>query len=58
VFVEDPSLLGSRGVIPRAEFEERWHDVEGDGRKYFGLGLYITADGKKGAAPSPWLHTD
>jgi len=29
VYVEDPSLLGTRGVIPRAEFVERWHDYEG-----------------------------
>jgi predicted double-glycine peptidase len=27
---EDPSLLGTRGFIPRAEFIERWHDYEGE----------------------------
>lgn len=58
VYVEDPSLLGSRGVIPRAEFEERWHDVEGDGRKYFGLGIYITDEEKTATPPSQWLHVD
>ncbi|MHB8095913.1 MAG: C39 family peptidase [Candidatus Aminicenantales bacterium] len=29
VYVEDPSLLGTRGVIPRPEFVDRWHDYEG-----------------------------
>jgi len=27
---EDPSLLGARGYIPRAEFLERWRDYEGE----------------------------
>ena len=58
VYFEDPSMLGSRGVIPRSEFEERWHDVEGDGRKYFGLGLYITADDQAPKPPAKWLHID
>jgi hypothetical protein len=30
LYVEDPSLLGGRGVIPLPEFEARWHDYEGD----------------------------
>lgn len=30
LYFEDPSLLGERGVIPRQEFVERWHDYEGD----------------------------
>jgi predicted double-glycine peptidase len=42
VYFEDPSLLGSRGVIPRAEFLRRWHDMESDGRRYHGLGLLIS----------------
>lgn len=29
VYFEDPSLLGTRGVIPREEFLSRWHDYEG-----------------------------
>ncbi|MDD1729082.1 MAG: C39 family peptidase [Methanospirillum sp.] len=29
VYLEDPSLLGSRGVIPVTEFLSRWHDYEG-----------------------------
>ena len=29
VYFEDPSLLGSRGFIPRQEFLSRWHDYEG-----------------------------
>jgi predicted double-glycine peptidase len=30
LYFEDPSLLGSRGYIPRQEFLDRWHDYEGD----------------------------
>ncbi len=29
-YFEDPSLLGSRGFIPKAELPGRWHDYEGD----------------------------
>jgi len=48
VYVEDPSLLGTRGVIPRAEFVERWHDYEGApphdaaDRDYIRAGIVIT----------------
>jgi predicted double-glycine peptidase len=51
IYVEDPSLLGSRGVIPQVEFLKRWHDYEGEppydskDRTYFHLGLFI--EGKK-----------
>jgi len=30
LFFEDPSLLGTRGRLPPAEFLARWHDYEGD----------------------------
>ena len=29
LYFEDPSLLGSIGYIPKAEFLDRWHDVDG-----------------------------
>ena len=29
VYLEDPAVLGSRGVIPRLEFLTRWHDAPG-----------------------------
>ena len=29
VYLEDPAILGSRGVIPRLEFLTRWHDATG-----------------------------
>jgi len=29
VYLEDPTLLGTRGVIPIMEFISRWHDYEG-----------------------------
>ena len=48
VYVEDPSLLGSRGVIPKQEFLDRWHDYTGaapfdpSDRAYVRLGIFIS----------------
>lgn len=48
IYVEDPSLLGTRGIIPKPEFLDRWHDYEGDppfdpsDRAYVRLGIFIT----------------
>jgi predicted double-glycine peptidase len=28
VYFEDPSLFGSRGVMTREEFNDRWHDTK------------------------------
>jgi len=56
LYFEDPSLLGARGVIPRAEFVDRWHDYEGappldpSDRKYVHMALFIRGTG---AAPAP-----
>jgi predicted double-glycine peptidase len=52
VYFMDPSLLGSRGVIPRKEFEERWHDI--DEKKYFQSGIFIY--GKKPSPPPAYIH--
>jgi predicted double-glycine peptidase len=47
VYVEDPSLLGTRGIIPRAEFVARWHDYRGVppydplDRAYVRLGVFV-----------------
>jgi len=41
VYLEDPSILGSRGRIPRAEFEARWHDIGNDGRRYHRMGIAL-----------------
>src|SRR5512138_204924 len=47
LYFEDPSLLGARGVIPRAEFVERWHDYEGaepldpTDRKYVHMAIFL-----------------
>ena len=30
LYFEDPVLFGTRASIPRAEFESRWHDYEGE----------------------------
>ncbi len=52
LYFEDPSLLGARGFIPRAEFVDRWHDYEGDApldptdRKYVHMAIFL-----KGAKP-------
>jgi len=54
LYFEDPSLLGARGVIPRAEFVERWHDYEGSepldpsDRRYVHMAIFI-----RGAKPAP-----
>jgi len=47
LYFEDPSLLGSRGFIPRGEFLDRWHDYEGNppldakDRKYVHMAIFI-----------------
>ncbi len=54
LYFEDPSLLGARGLIPRAEFVERWHDYEGaepldpTDRKYVHMAIFL-----EGARPAP-----
>lgn len=47
VYVEDPSILGTRGVIPREEFIARWHDYRGEppydpsDQPYIHLGIFV-----------------
>jgi predicted double-glycine peptidase len=54
LYFEDPSLLGSRGFIPRREFLDRWHDYEGDppldstDRMYVHMAIFI-----EGGPPTP-----
>ena len=43
VYLEDPSLLGSRGFIPRQEFVERWHDCRYEPPSYTSVKKYIFA---------------
>ena len=58
LYFEDPSLLGVRGFIPRAEFVDRWHDYEGappldpTDRKYVRMALFIRGNGPAPAAPA------
>jgi predicted double-glycine peptidase len=48
VYLEDPSMLGKRGFIPRKEFEERWRDTDEKNRHvYEGLGIVFRANVKK-----------
>jgi len=57
LYFEDPSLLGSRGFIPRAEFLDRWHDYEGEppldarDRKFVHMAIFIKGDHRVSAAP-------
>ena len=57
LYFEDPSLLGSRGFIPRQEFLDRWHDYEGDppldagDRKYVHMAIFIQGDHAAAAPP-------
>ncbi len=54
LYFEDPSLLGVRGLIPRSEFVDRWHDYEGQppldasDRRYVHMAIFI-----EGGAPPP-----
>ena len=41
VYLEDPSLIGEIGYIPRKEFLERWHDVDREGNELKQFGLVI-----------------
>jgi uncharacterized protein len=62
VYVEDPSLLGCRGIIPRAEFQDRWHDYEGrppfdpSDRAYLQMGIFI--EGRAPARTNPYCRVD
>jgi predicted double-glycine peptidase len=41
VYVEDPVLVGARGLIPREEFVARWHDWTRDKRRAWGQALVV-----------------
>ncbi len=47
VVFEDPSVLGSRAVLSRREFEDRWHDTDGT-RRYVRMGIIFS-----GRTPAP-----
>lgn len=62
---EDPSLLGTRGYIPRAEFLDRWRDYEGNppygasdpgDRAYVRAAIFI--EGTRPAAPPALTRID
>lgn len=52
---EDPSLLGSRGVLSRREFEDRWHDQDGR-KRWLRTGIFI--HGRPPHPPPPRVHID
>ena len=62
VYVEDPALLGCRGIIPRAEFLERWHDYDGrppyeaGRRAYIRMGIFL--EGRPVARTHPYCRVD
>jgi predicted double-glycine peptidase len=49
VVFEDPSVLGSRAVLSRREFQDRWHDTDGT-RSYVRMGIVFS-----GRTPAPPL---
>jgi predicted double-glycine peptidase len=60
VTLEDPYLLGDRGILSREEFEARWHNSRGldetDTLKQIHLGVAIR--GEVAASSSGFLHVD
>lgn len=52
---EDPSVLGSRAVLSRKEFEERWHDVDAG---YRNVRTGIVFGGKQPAPAPARVHMD
>ena len=60
VTLEDPYILGDRGLMPREEFEARWHNVRGldetDIGKQIHMGIAIR--GEMPAPSSGFRHID
>ncbi|MHB8118473.1 MAG: C39 family peptidase [Methanothrix sp.] len=60
VTLEDPYILGDRGLMPREEFEARWHNVRGldetDNVKQIHMGIAIR--GELPASSSGFRHID
>ena len=52
---EDPSVLGSRAVLSRREFEERWHDIDAG---YRNMRTGILFGGKQPAPAPARVHMD
>ncbi|MBI3272452.1 MAG: C39 family peptidase [Planctomycetes bacterium] len=52
VYVEDPSLEGSRGTIPRGEFVTRWHGWTINEKQTEGQALLVSGPRKLGPAPA------
>lgn len=55
IVLEDPSVLGSRSVLTRAELVERWHD-EDKGRRHVRTGIVF--GGKPPTPPPARVHMD
>ena len=55
VYFEDPSIFHSRGVIPRDEFLDRWHDIDYN-QPCNNLGIFI--HGKEPKPFPPTMHVD
>ena len=57
IYVEDPSILGSKGVMTRTEFLARWHDEDtGPSDHYEQLGIVV--EGKAHRPLPAFLHVD
>jgi predicted double-glycine peptidase len=46
IYIEDPVLEGIRGCLTNKQFEERWHDRDGDGNYYTKYGISVWRKGK------------
>lgn len=55
IVVEDPSLLGSRGVLSHADFAARWHDRSSE-RSY--VHAAVVFDGNRPNAPMPYMPVE
>ena len=62
VTLEDPYLLGNRGIMSRQEFEERWHNPRGldesDTAKQIHMGIAIRGEMPASATSSGFKHVD
>lgn len=50
VYFMDPSLLGSRGYMAKAQFLKRWHELDSHGNKAYQTALFVS--GKKNPFPA------
>lgn len=55
IYMMDPSLLGSRGVLPIDEFLERWHDIDSKKNKRYQNAIFFEGTI---SPPAEWVSID